>query len=67
MFGALSDMKLLTKRYSVDQVKKIFISRPMKIYTKPAFHFIKDILLELKSVKGVDESKYVKTFPRATE
>jgi len=57
-YGDIKDIKWLFRVYSKDEIKDIFISHPVKIYTKPVFYFIKNFILNIK--KDTNENEYVK-------
>jgi hypothetical protein len=60
MYGSLADIKKLIQIYSKKEVKRVFLSFPKKIYTKPASIFIKEFILQIKGNK-LDPKKYIKT------
>ena len=62
MFGTLEEIKYLKKAVGENMIKKIFLSCPKKIYTTPAFNFIKKFILHITS--SIDEHKYLKFTPR---
>lgn len=64
MFGTLSDIHSLKEKLGDSAVKKIFLRYPKKIYTAPAFNFIKNFILNLQS--PIDEKQYLKSTPRVT-
>ncbi|MGB9721418.1 MAG: DUF6922 domain-containing protein [bacterium] len=53
-WGEIEDLKLLFRIYGFDEVKKVFIKYPKKIYTFPSLKFV-EIILRTKA----DESKYL--------
>ena len=59
MYGSLEEIKDLISKEGIGRVRKVFISRPTKIYTKPAFNFVKNFILKID--RDLDQSKYVKT------
>ncbi|PIS21786.1 hypothetical protein COT51_00900 [candidate division WWE3 bacterium CG08_land_8_20_14_0_20_41_15] len=59
MYGTLEDIKNLFEIYSKDEIKDVFVETPLRIYTPPAFNFIKNYVLEL-GLPLLEES-YVKT------
>lgn len=58
MYGDLKDIKILIKNEGLTNVRKIFVSKPTKIYTPQAFNFIKNFILKIDI--DLDPSKYVK-------
>lgn len=60
MYGSLADIRWLFQFYSPSEIRKTFATIPYKIYTKPAFHFIKNLILDLQN-DTLDSRKYVKT------
>ena len=62
MYGSLEDIKWLKKTYKPGDIKKEFIQKPRKLYTIPAYNFIKQYLLGIN--KSLQEDRYVKTTPR---
>lgn len=62
MFGSLKEIKSLLKVVGEKAVKKSFLNFPKKIYTAPAFNFIKNFVLGIST--KIDEQKYLKNTPR---
>jgi len=60
MYGDLKDIKWLFETYSRERVRKIFVQQPKRVYTAPAFNFVKNFVLGLGSEK-LEEDKYVKS------
>jgi len=60
MYGELEEIAWLFKVYSKEEVKKVFEKAPLKIYSHQGFHFIKNIILDLKK-KTLSPEKYVTT------
>lgn len=63
MYGTLPDWKLLQTLFPFQEIEKVFVNHPVKVYTKPALHFAKNFLLNL-SKKKIDESAYLTSTPR---
>ena len=59
MYGDLEDIKILIRNEGLEKIRKIFVSKPTKIYTPQAFNFIKNYILKID--QDLDQSKYVKT------
>lgn len=59
MYGDLKDIKILISNEGLEKIRKIFVSKPTKIYTPQAFNFIKNYILKID--RDLDQSKYVKT------
>lgn len=59
MFGGLPQIKYLIKKKGLNKVQEIFVSHPTKIYTPPAFYFIKNFILKID--QDLDPARYVKT------
>lgn len=59
MYGSLEEIKEILNKLGRERVKHVFIENPAKIYTKPAFNFIKNYILKIE--EPLDQSKYVKT------
>ncbi len=60
MYGNLDHLRWLFRIYSKVEVTKIFLESPLPIYTKPAFKFINDFILGIRS--GLpDPRRYVKS------
>jgi len=57
-YGDMDEIKWLFTVYLKDEIKKIFISHPSKIYTRPIYFFIKDFILNIE--EDVNENDYVK-------
>ena len=71
MHGTFKQLKWLFDIYSKKELANSFLKTPQKVYTKPAFCFAKNFLLNLTNVK-IDEEQYVISFygptrPRATK
>ena len=62
MFGQLKDIKSLKKRVGENEIKKLFLSHPKKIYTSASLNFIKKFILGINT--PIDEQKYLKNSPR---
>lgn len=62
-FGTWSEWQWLFDTYTREEIKRTFIEEPAKEYTRPAFNFVKNILLQLKS-PSPPPNKYVKDLPR---
>lgn len=60
MHGSLEQIKQVINFYSLHEVIKVFVNHPRKIYTKPAFNFIKNFILKLKE-KKLNDNLYVKS------
>lgn len=63
MFGTLEEIQVLKKTLGETKLKELFLKFPKKIYTAPAFNFIKNYILHL-GVTSIDEQKYLKFTPR---
>ena len=59
--GSLEDIRWLLKAYGSQTVKQEFKQHPKAVYSKPAFNFIKNVVLNLEHER-VDESKYLQSF-----
>jgi len=57
-YGDMDEIKWLFTVYLEDEIKNIFISHPYKIYTRPIYFFIKDLILNIE--EDIDENDYVK-------
>lgn len=57
-YGKMCDIKWLFKIYSKKTIKKVFIYKPLKIYSPWAFNFTKEILLEIKE-ENLNTGSYV--------
>ena len=57
-YGYLDDLKWLLKTYSRENLRKVFVDKPINIYTKPAFNFAKTYILKLKG--NINPKRYVK-------
>ena len=62
MFGTLEEIQTLKKSLGVLKLKELFIKFPKKVYTAPAFNFVKKFILHLGV--SIDEQKYLKFTPR---
>lgn len=54
----LSQIAWLIRKYSKQIVASVFIQHPVKIYSRPAFYFMKNFVLSLSST-GLDEKNYI--------
>jgi len=59
-YGNLKEISWLFKVYSIREIREIFEKMPMKIYSRPGFNFVKNIILDLKK-KTISPEKYVST------
>lgn len=59
MFGSLEQIKWLETVYPREEIRRVFINYPKRIYTPQAFHFIKNYLLGIR--RNLGEAAYVKT------
>lgn len=64
VFGTLDEIRSLKKSVGERRLKELFLRHPKKIYTMPAFNFIKNFILHINT--SVDEQKYLKYTPRST-
>jgi len=62
MYGSLKDIKNLKNSLKKEDIKKIFLNHPKKIYTASTLNFIKNMILRIKT--PIDEQKYLKFTPR---
>ncbi|MFH1896162.1 MAG: hypothetical protein ABH814_01645 [bacterium] len=60
MFGSLKDIKKLIQKFGKAKVRKVFLEKPINIYTKPAFKFTKKFILNMGN-KKLNEKDYVKS------
>ncbi len=58
MYGTFEQIKWLFKVYGKETIKKVFLKDPQRIYTPPAFLFLKNFILGLKNI-SLSEEKYV--------
>ena len=59
-YGDLEDIKWLIDNYGKDKVKEAFLERPINIYTKYTYNFLRKFLLNQEETP-MDDSKYVKS------
>ena len=59
-FGDIEEIKWLFKKYTLDEIKMVFINVPKRIYTRPVFLFIKEYILKINT--KLEEKNYVKSF-----
>lgn len=59
-YGNLAEIKWLFKIYSTEEIRKVFLSCPKRIYSPAVLDFIKNFILNLKDKKIIKEN-YVKT------
>lgn len=62
-FGVLDELRWLFKTYPKAVIVETFIKQPTKEYTRPAFNFAKNILLDLED-KDLPLDRYVRDLPR---
>lgn len=62
-FGVLDELKWLFETYPLAVLRETFINQPIKEYTRSAFNFSKNILLELEDI-SLPPYKYVRDLPR---
>jgi hypothetical protein len=60
MFGKLEDIRWLFDIYSYGQIKEIFLTKPHRVYTRPALNFINKFVLKLNK-NDLPTEKYVNT------
>lgn len=58
-YGSLKQIKWLFKVYPSEEIRRVFLKYPKKIYTPPVFYFVKDFILVIS--KKLLKEKYVKT------
>jgi Cu/Ag efflux protein CusF len=58
-YGNLEQIKWLFKVYKKEEIKKVFLKSPKKIYIPAVFYFIKNFILDLRK-KRLKKEKYVK-------
>jgi hypothetical protein len=64
--GTIKELQWLFRIYPKKTIQKVFIHQPAKIYTPSAFHFCKNILLDLPR-ENLPATRYVKTLPRSLQ
>lgn len=62
-YGEIEEWQWLFKVYPKKIIQKVFLQQPIKIYYKPDYYFIKDILFGLKQIE-LDPYKYDTDLPR---
>ncbi len=62
VYGSFAELKELQKTIGEEKIRRIFLGRPKKFYTKSEFNFIKNYVLKIE--EPLDESKYLKDTPR---
>ena len=60
MYGDFKDIRWLFKGYSREEIKKVFLEKPRKVYTKEALNYIKNFVLDIKE-EQITTNKYVNT------
>ena len=60
-YGTLDEIRWLMRTYGKKMVREVFLTQPIKVYTKPCFNLIKNVLLDL-SQTNIPEEKYVQAF-----
>ena len=69
IYGTMDEIRWLFATYSKEEVVRVFLTKPTKMYPKEVYCFIKNFILNLKD-KELDEQDYVtsisgQTRPRA--
>jgi hypothetical protein len=59
MYGSLDQIKWLKSVYPDIEIKNVFVRYPQRIYTAPAFNFVKNYILSIPD--SLPKEKYVKT------
>jgi len=62
-YGDFEELRWLFKTYPKETIKKVFLKKPNKVYTKQSLNFVKEILLDLSN-KKLDPYKYDQSLPR---
>jgi hypothetical protein len=58
MYGDLDDIRWLFAVYPKNETERVFLNRPQKIYTKEAFNYVKNFVLDLGK-KDISTKKYI--------
>ena len=61
MYGGFKEIRGLFKIYPIAVIRNVFVNRPMKVYTKTGFNYIKNFVLNLQKA-SLPVNKYVNTF-----
>lgn len=61
--GSLENLKWLFKTYGKNRIKKVFLTKPQKVYQPENLNFVRRFLLGLNSQNAPDY-KYDQTIPR---
>lgn len=61
-YGTMEHIRWLFQNYAQAEIKKVFLKKPIKVYSPSAFNWINIVLLENK--KPLDKTKYVENTPR---
>lgn len=64
MYGTLEEIKKLQENIGMEEIRKLFLNYPKKIYTNAALNFIKNFILQISS--PIDEQQYLKHTSRHT-
>ncbi|PIP16312.1 MAG: hypothetical protein COX46_03035 [bacterium (Candidatus Ratteibacteria) CG23_combo_of_CG06-09_8_20_14_all_48_7] len=56
-FGDIEALRWLFKNYSSGEIRNVFLNHSLKIYRDSGFHFVKNILLEIK--RPLNSQRYV--------
>jgi len=59
MYGNLTEIFELLKKYGKDDVREIFLKQPLKIYSRSGVNFVAKMILGVK--KDIDYGRYVKS------
>ena len=63
-YGSLQDILSTRKNVGQEQLAKIFLEHPKKVYTQASFNFIRKFVLGLD--REIDSERYLKDAPRYT-
>ena len=59
MYGSLEQINWLKSVYTDEEIRKVFLENPKKLYTPQTFNLIKNYILKIKA--DLPAPKYVKT------
>lgn len=59
MFGSLAEISEILRKYGKDEVRDIFLQKPLKIYSQSGVNFVAKMILGVK--EDIDFDRYVKS------
>lgn len=57
-YGTMEDIHWLFENYPKTEIRRVFLTKPIKTYTKESFYFAKNFLLGIKGIH-LDQDDYI--------